>query len=80
MEDIRSQINQRVTLSGYTVDYLISKDNVLSAKCRLKPSKNDGDRGLFINHFIHGSAGLLARSGAQSGTNTGLTDLTLVND
>ena len=32
--------------SGYTDDYLISNDDVLSAICRLKPSKNDGDRGL----------------------------------
>jgi hypothetical protein len=58
MEDVRSSINERVALAGYTDDYFISKDDVASAICKLKPNKNDGDRGLSTSHFIHGSDGL----------------------
>ena len=58
LEVNRSSINERVALAGYTDDYLISKDDVLSAICRQKPNKNDGDRGLSTSHFMHGSAGL----------------------
>jgi hypothetical protein len=58
MSDIRTELTKRISACGFSEDYHISQDDVFAAICKLKPNKNDGDRGLSTNHFKYGSSEL----------------------
>jgi len=53
--DIRDELAKRISLNGYNEDYCIFEDDVTTATRKLKLNKYDGGRGLFTNHFKHGS-------------------------